>query len=73
MSLIQAEKAALRWDAEKHRWVLRIAVGEEVIKRSAERSLSRDTGEEILRNLAIETAKDEGYSIRPEEVSIERE
>ena len=73
MSLIQAEKAALRWDAEKHHWVLRIAIGEEVIKRSTERSVSRDTGDETLRNLAVEIAKDEGYSLRPEEVSIERE
>jgi hypothetical protein len=44
-----------------------------VIKRSTERSVSRDTGDETLRNLAVEIAKDEGYSLRPEEVSIERE
>jgi len=73
MSLIQAEKAALRWDAEKRRWVIRIAVGEEVIKRSPQRSLARDAGDLALRNMAVETAKDEGYVIRPEEVSIERE
>lgn len=69
--MIKADKAKVGWDADKKRWSVRIQVGEEVVKRPLPKS-PRDAGEEVLRSLAIQTAKDDGYEVDPQVVDIAR-
>ncbi len=71
--MIRADKASVNWDPDKKVWRVRIQVGEEVIKRPcAGRKMSRETGDEVLRTAAIETAQADGYEIDPVAVSIVR-
>jgi len=72
MSLIQAETASIRWKPETRRWTVTLAVGEEVIKRSPRRRLPHDTADDALRTCVVETAKDEGYTVLPDEVQVVR-
>lgn len=72
MSLVQAETASIRWKPEKQRWTVNISIGEEVIKRSPGRPLPHDAADEVLRACAVETAKDEGYAVLPNEVNVVR-
>lgn len=72
MPLIQAEKASICWKPERRRWTVTLAVGEEVIKRSPGRPLPYDATDEALQACAVETAKDEGYRVLPNEVSVVR-
>jgi hypothetical protein len=72
MSLIQAETASISWKPEKQRWTVTIAIGEEVIKRSPSRPLPHEANDDVLRACAVETAKDEGYTILPNEISVVR-
>ena len=48
---------------EKKQWLIRIKVGEEVIRRHC--SESKDADEKTLREAAAKTAADEGYTSRP--------
>lgn len=73
MSLIQAETASIRWKPEKQRWTVNISMGEEVIKRSPSRPPPHDASDDVLRACAVEIAKDEGYAVLPNEVSVVRE
>jgi hypothetical protein len=72
MLAITADSASVRWDSKKKNWTASIKVGAEVIRRSAERPMAADSGDEALRTWVIQTAKDEGYEIAPARVSIER-
>jgi hypothetical protein len=72
MSLIEAESVSIRWTPEKRHWTIIIAIGEEVIKRSPGRSLPHDATDDVLRECAVETARDEGYKVLPNEVSVLR-
>ena len=72
MSLTHAETASIHFSPEKRRWIVTIAIGEEVIKRSLGRPLPRDASDNDLRACAVEIAKDEGYTVLPNEVSIVR-
>jgi len=59
----------MSWDGEKHGWVVRVVVGEEVIKRRCP-DLKQAAGEEALRAAAMRVAADEGYDLAPEAVAI---
>jgi hypothetical protein len=72
MLAITADSASVRWDAKKKNWTASIKVGAEVIRRSPERPMAADTGDEALRTWVVATAKDEGYEIAPARVNIER-
>jgi len=72
MSLIQAETASIRWQPEKRRWTVTVAIGGEVIKRSAGRTPPHDATDDVLRACAVATARDEGYAVLPDEVSVVR-
>jgi len=63
---MKADRADVSWDAEKSKWLVRIAVGEEVIRRHCD--LSRSAAESDLRAAAQKTLKDEGFE--PEGVDI---
>ena len=72
MLAITAESASVRWDSKKKNWVLSIKVGAEVIRRSPERAIARDAGDDALRAWVVQTAKDEGYELPPGKIAIER-
>jgi hypothetical protein len=58
-----ADRAEVSRDEQHDRWLIRIQVGEEVIRRPCHESKNAD--EETLRNAAVRTAADEGYTIDP--------
>jgi hypothetical protein len=71
--MMKADSAAVSWDADKKTWRIRIQVGEEVIKRQAkDHKVPRDAGDDVLRNLAVETAQGDGYEVDREAVTITR-
>ena len=72
MLAITAESASVRWDSKKKSWTLSIKVGAEVIRRSPDRPIARDAGDDTLRDWVVQTAKDEGYELPPGKVAIER-
>jgi hypothetical protein len=63
---MRADHAEVSWDSEKSKWVIRISVGEEVIRRYC--SLPQTASETDLRSAAQTTLKDEGYE--PDGVAI---
>jgi hypothetical protein len=65
----QANRAKVEWNPGKKCWEIRILVGEEVIKRPIDHHLS-DTSEAALKELAVATARDEGYEISPNDVDV---
>ena len=69
--MMRADSAALSWDAQKKRWLIRIKVGEEVIRRPAS-GKGKDADETVLRSTAVKLASDEGYQLEPSSVTIAR-
>lgn len=55
-------------DQQAKKWLIRIHVGAEVIRRH--RDLGRNADEAALRSAAVQVAADEGYSVDPSEVVI---
>ena len=72
MSLMPAQAASIAWDGHKKRWTVVITAGAEVIRRAPEPALPADAAEDSLRNLAVNTAKDEGYDLPADRVSVSR-
>jgi hypothetical protein len=66
--MLKANEAKIEWSPDKKRWHVVIQVGAEVIKRWA--GDSHESGDEALRTLAVQTAKDEGYELDPARVSV---
>jgi hypothetical protein len=56
---MRADRVEVSWDADKKKWVVRIQVGEEVIRRSCD--VPRDAMEPTIRSAAQQAMKDEGY------------
>jgi hypothetical protein len=67
---MRANSVEVSWDSGKSDWVIRIASGEEVIRRHCK--APKDADEKILRAKAEETVKDEGYEPDAAIVSIKR-
>jgi hypothetical protein len=65
---MRADRVEVSWDNEKSNWLVRIASGEEVIRRHCR--APRNADEQTLRSAAQQTAKDEGYEV--EDISIRR-
>lgn len=53
---------------EKDRWLIRIQVGEEVVRRHPDVAANAD--ESALRIAAAKTVSDEGYTVDPEDIVI---
>ena len=68
--MIKAGSAKVGWDPAKKAWLVRIQVGEEVIKRPLKKPIDAD--ESLLRSMALEAAKEEGYEVDPASVSVVR-
>jgi hypothetical protein len=56
---MQADRVELSWDDAKSKWMVRIQVGEEVIRRHCD--LPRNTDENSLQLAAKKTLADEGF------------
>lgn len=69
--MIKADKAEVVWDEQKKNWLVRIQVGEEVIRRPC-KSAKHDVPDDNLRTLAVATASDEGYELPNDAVTIKR-
>jgi hypothetical protein len=56
---MRADRVEVSWDNDKKKWLVRIIVGEEVIRRYCD--APRDADEEKIRAAAQKTLTDEGY------------
>jgi hypothetical protein len=65
---MKADRIEISRDEQSKGWLIRIKVGEEVIRRQCRES--KDANEETLRNAALKTAADEGYTIDPLNIVI---
>jgi hypothetical protein len=65
---MKADRVEISRDEQGNRWVVRIKVGEEVIRRSCKEAKTAD--EATLRDAAVKTAADEGYTVAPSEVVV---
>ncbi|MBV8550386.1 MAG: hypothetical protein JOY54_03730 [Acidobacteriaceae bacterium] len=65
---MNADRVEVSWDAQKNKWLIRIHVGEEVIRRyCGER---KNVDQEKLRVAAEKTARDEGYEVAQGSISV---
>jgi hypothetical protein len=67
---MDADRVEVSWDAEKSRWLIRIEVGAEVIRRHAKEP--KDADDQTLETAAEKCAGDEGYQISPGKISVRR-
>lgn len=67
---MRADRVELSWDQAKSNWLVRIASGEEVIRRHCK--LRKDADDQTLLTAAQQTVRDEGYEADPAQVSIRR-
>jgi hypothetical protein len=67
---MRADRAEVSWDSEKTKWVVRISVGEEVIRRYC--SLPQTASETDLRSAAQSTLKDEGYELDGAAITVQQ-
>lgn len=65
-----AERVEMSWDREKHKWLVRIEVGQEVVRRWCDQSREADEG--ALRAAAEQTVADEGYQFDSARLAIRR-
>ena len=67
---MQADQVEVSRDEKNKHWVIRIQVGEEVIRRHCDDPA--DASDDTLRAAALKTAVDEGYTIDPAAIVIVR-
>jgi hypothetical protein len=65
---MRADQAQICWDEKSKQWLVRIKVGEEVIRRHSKSAKNAD--EQTLRSLAVQVAQEEGYELEPAKVSV---
>ena len=65
---MKADRAEVSWDDQKNKWLIRIIVGEEVIRRYC--NDSRDVDRDTLRASALKTAREEGYELDPASIAL---
>ena len=68
--MMVATAAKVEWNAQKKHWQVVIQVGAEVIRRTCPNP--RDAADADLHDVAIQTARDEGYELDAGHVSIVR-
>jgi len=67
---MRPDKVEISWDAAKSSWLVRIQIGEEVVRRHC--NLPKDADEAALRSSAQKTVTDEGYEADPASFVIRR-
>jgi hypothetical protein len=66
---MKADRVEVVRDEQRKNWLIRIQVGDEVIRRYCKEP--SDASEEVLRAAALKTVADEGYSIDPSNVLLQ--
>ena len=69
--MTQTGEAKVEWNPEKKHWQVVIQAGAEVIRRQFAKT-PQDAGDAELRTLALQTARDEGYTMEEAQVLIVR-
>lgn len=67
---MHADRVEVSWDAGKAQWLVRIASGEEVIRRHCK--MPKDASEQSILSAAQKTVQDEGYEADASGISIRR-
>jgi hypothetical protein len=67
---MHADRVEVSWDGPKSKWLVRIATGEEVIRRHCD--LPKNADDQALRSAAQQAVRDEGYEPAVAELSIRR-
>jgi hypothetical protein len=67
---MRADRVEVSWDPDKKKWLVRVEVGAEVIRRYCDEPQNAD--ENKLRSAAQATAADEGYEVDPASISLRR-
>lgn len=65
---MRADLAQVSWDDKSKQWLVRIKIGEEVIRRRSKSAKNAD--EQTLRSLAVQLAQEEGYELEPAKVTV---
>jgi hypothetical protein len=65
---MKADRVEVSWDDQKSKWLVRIVVGEEVIRRYS--GESKSAGQDQLRSAATQIVTDEGYQVDGSEISL---
>jgi hypothetical protein len=63
---MQADRVEVSRDEQSKRWLVRIQIGEEVVRRYC--SEASDADQATLRRAAAQIVADEGYSINPSDI-----
>ena len=65
---MKADRVEVSWDDSKSKWLVRIAVGGEVIRRYCDDP--KDADKAALTASAVRTAAEEGYEVDSADVSL---
>ena len=65
---MHADRVEVSWDADKSQWLVRIAAGEEVIRRYCK--MPKDANDQKILSAAQQTVRDEGYEADAGGISI---
>jgi hypothetical protein len=66
---MRADRVDVTWDEGKSNWLVRIAIGEEVIRRHCK--IPKNSDEQRLRTAVQKTVQDEGYESDPTNIHLE--
>ena len=67
---MRADRVEVSWDMNKKKWLVRITVGEEVIRRYCD--APKDADEQKIRAAAQKTLADEGYESNAGQLVVKR-
>jgi len=67
---MRADHVDVSWESDKKKWLVRVRIGEEVIRRHC--NMPKDADDAQLRSAAEKTVSDEGYELDPAQISITR-
>jgi hypothetical protein len=67
---MRADHADVSWDAQKSKWLVRISVGEEVIRRHCD--LPKNADQKDLRIAAEKTLHEEGYELDAAAITVQQ-
>jgi hypothetical protein len=67
---MRVDRVEVSWDANKHKWLLRVQTGEEVIRRYCD--APKDADEQSLRSAVQKVVEEEGYESEPALIAFHR-
>ena len=65
---MKADRVEVTWDEQKKKWLARIVIGEEVIRRYFDQA--KNANQDQLKSTAAKTAIDEGYEVDPASIAV---